>query len=99
MQFKKHQADRGLRELLTDSANAKLGKPNVYMLERYIAAWAYSEALRKAGKEPTRARLRKALDGLQKMNLGVFRVHFDGDRVGSKLVDLSLIEGVGRVRE
>ena len=88
-----------VRELLADSAAAKLGKPNVYMLEGYIAAWAYSEALRKAGKEPTRARLRKALDGLQEMNLGGFRVHFDGDRVGSKLVELSLIDGVGRMRE
>ena len=88
-----------VRELLADSATAKLGKPNVYMLEGYIAAWAYSEALRKAGKEPTRARLRKALDGMQEMNLGGFRVHFDGDRVGSKLVELSLIDGVGRVRE
>ena len=99
MQFKKHEADRGLRELLADSANAKLGKPNVYIPEGYIATWAYSEALRKAGKEPTRVRLRKALDGLQEMNLGGFRVHFDGDRVGSKLVELSLIDGVGRVRE
>ena len=99
MHLKKYQADPGLRELLADSATAKLGKPNFYMLERYIAAWAYSEALRKAGKEPTRARLRKALDGLQEMNLGGFRVHFDGDRVGSKLVELSLIDRVGQVRE
>jgi branched-chain amino acid transport system substrate-binding protein len=88
-----------VRELLADAAAAKAGKPNVYMLEGYIAAWAYTEALRKAGKEPTRARLRKALDGLQEMNLGGFRIHFDGDRVGSKLVELSLIDGTGRVRE
>lgn len=88
-----------VRELLSDAAAAKVGKPNVYMLEGYIAAWAYTEALRKAGKDPTRAKLRKALDGLQEMNLGGFRIHFDGDRVGSKLVELSLIDGVGRVRE
>ena len=88
-----------VRELQADAQAAKLGKPNVYMLEGYIAAWAYTEALRKAGKEPTRARLRKALDGLQEANLGGFRVHFDGDRVGSKLVELSLIDGAGRVRE
>ena len=88
-----------VRELLADAAAAKVGKPNVYMLEGYIAAWAYTEALRKAGKEPTRVKLRKALDGLQEMNLGGFRVHFDGDRVGSKVVELSLIDGVGRVRE
>lgn len=88
-----------VRELLADAAAAKVGKPNVYMLEGYIAAWAYTEALRKAGKEPTRARLRKAFDGLQELNLGGFRIHFDGDRVGSKLVELSLIDGTGRVRE
>ncbi len=88
-----------VRELLADAAAAKAGKANVYMLEGYIAAWAYTEALRKAGKEPTRAKLRKALDNLQEMNLGGFRIHFDGDRVGSKMVELSLIDGTGRVRE
>ena len=88
-----------VRELMADASAAKLGKPNVYMLEGYIAAWAYTEALRKAGKEPTRAKLRKAIDGMQEVNLGGFRIHFDGDRVGSKMVELSLIDGVGRVRE
>jgi len=88
-----------VRDLQADASAAKLGKPNVYMLEGYIAAWTYTEALRKAGKDPTRAKLRKALDSLQDMNLGGFRVHFDGDRVGSKLVELSLIDAMGRVRE
>ena len=88
-----------VRELLADAAAAKVGKANVYMLEGYIAAWAFTEALRKAGKEPNRAKLRRALDGLQEMNLGGFRIHFDGDRVGSKMVELSLIDGAGRVRE
>jgi ABC-type branched-subunit amino acid transport system substrate-binding protein len=88
-----------VRELQADALAAKLGKSNVYMLEGYIAAWTYAEALRKAGKDPTRAKLRKALDGLQDLNLGGFRVHFDGDRVGSKLVELSLIDATGRVRE
>ncbi|WP_411881999.1 ABC transporter substrate-binding protein [Polaromonas sp. YR568] len=87
-----------VRELQADALAAKL-KSNVYMLEGYIAAWTYTEALRKAGKDPTRAKLRKALDGLQDLNLGGFRIHFDGDRVGSKLVELSLIDGTGRVRE
>ncbi|SDN01076.1 ABC transporter substrate-binding protein [Polaromonas sp. JS666] len=88
-----------VRELQADALAAKLGKSNVYMLEGYIAAWTYTEALRKAGKDPTRAKLRKALDSLQDLNLGGFRVHFDGDRVGSKLVELSLIDAMGRVRE
>ncbi|WP_457281256.1 ABC transporter substrate-binding protein [Polaromonas sp. P5_D5] len=88
-----------VRELQADATAAKLGKPNVYMLEGYIAAWTYVEALRKAGKDPTRVKLRKALDTMQELNLGGFRVHFDGDRVGSKLVELSLIDATGRVRE
>lgn len=88
-----------VRELQADASAAKLGKSNVYMLEGYIAAWTYTEALRKAGKDPTRAKLRKAVDSLQDLNLGGFRIHFDGDRVGSKLVELSLIDGTGRVRE
>ena len=88
-----------VRELLADAAAAKLGKPNVYMVEGYIAAWAYSEALRKAGKEPSRAKLRKALDSMQDVNLGGFRIHFDDGRVGSKLVELSVIDSLGRVRE
>lgn len=88
-----------VREMQADALAAKLGKSNVYMLEGYIAAWTYTEALRRAGKDPTRAKLRKALDSLQDLNLGGFRVHFDGDRVGSKLVELSLIDALGRVRE
>lgn len=36
----------------------------------------------------------RALDGLQELNLSGFRIHFDGDRVGSKMVALSLIDGV-----
>ena len=88
-----------VREMLADAAAAKLGKPNVYMLEGYIAAWAYTEALRKAGKEPTRAKLRKAIDAMQELNLGGFRIHFDDGRVGSKMVELSLIDSLGRVRE
>ena len=88
-----------VREMLADAAAAKLGKPNVYMLEGYIAAWALAEALRKAGKEPTRAKLRKAIDAMQELNLGGFRIHFDDGRVGSKMVELSLIDSLGRVRE
>lgn len=88
-----------VRELQEDAAAAKLGKPNVYMLEGYIAARVYAEALRRVGKDPTQAKLRKAIDGLNEVNIGGFRVHFTEDRVGSRLVELSLIDSQGRVRE
>lgn len=88
-----------VRELLADAQAAKLGKPNVYMLEGYIAARVYAEALRRIPKDLNRAKLRKALDALDDVSVGGFRVHFANDRVASKMVELSLIDSQGRVRE
>jgi branched-chain amino acid transport system substrate-binding protein len=88
-----------VRELIQDAQAAKLGKPNVYMLEGYIAARAMAEAIRKAGKEPTLPKLRKAIEGITEWDMGGFRISFDGARNGSKLVELSLIDSLGKVRE
>jgi branched-chain amino acid transport system substrate-binding protein len=88
-----------VRELQADAAAANAGKPNVYMLEGYIAARAYTEALRRIPRDLTRARLKKALDSLDDVNVGGFRVHFLEERVGSKMVELSLIDSQGRIRE
>ncbi|HSV36922.1 MAG TPA: ABC transporter substrate-binding protein [Ramlibacter sp.] len=88
-----------VRELLIDAQAAKLGKPNVYMLEGYIAARVYTEALRRIQRDPTRARLRKAIDTLDDVSMGGFRVHFTEDRVASRLVELSLIDSRGKVRD
>lgn len=88
-----------VRELIQDALAAKLGKPNVYMLEGYIAARTMVEALRRAGKEPNSAKLRKAVEAISEWDMGGFRVSFDGVRTGSKLVELSLIDSVGKVRE
>ena len=88
-----------VRELQADLLAAKLGKPNVYLLEGYIAARVYSVALGNAGKDPTRAKLRRAMDGLVDINIGDFRVHFAQDRVASRLVQLGIIDSLGRVRE
>lgn len=88
-----------VRDMAAEAAAAKAGKPNVYMLEGYIAARVFAEALRRAGKDLTRAKLRKALDGLDDVSVGGFRVHFAEDRVASRLVELSLIDSLGRIRE
>lgn len=89
-----------VREMIADAQAAKLGKPNVYMLEGYIAARVFTEALSRVAKgDPTRARLRKALEGLDDVSVGGFRVHFAADRVASKLVELSLIDSTGKIRE
>lgn len=89
-----------VRELMADAEAAKAGKPNVYMLEGYLAARVYVEALRRVSRDLSRARLKKAIESLEDVSIGGFRVHFaDDERVASKLVQLSLIDSRGRVRE
>lgn len=88
-----------VRELIQDAQLAKLGKTNVYMLEGYLAARAFAEGLKRTGKDINRAKFRKSLNSLDDVSLGGFRVHFGDDRVGSRLVELSLIDSQGRVRE
>lgn len=91
-----------VRELMADAQAANAGKPNVYMLEGYIAARVFTEALRRLNTQkvdPTRARFKKALESLDDVSVGGFRVHFAEERVASKLVELSLIDSQGRVRE
>ena len=66
---------------------------------RLELARVYTEAIRRIPKEPTRAKLRKAIDGLDEVSVGGFRVHFAQDRVASRLVELSLIDSQGKIRE
>jgi branched-chain amino acid transport system substrate-binding protein len=80
-------------------ADAQAAKPNVYMLEGYIAARVFTEALRRVPRDPNRVRLKKALDGMDDVSLGGFRVHFAAERVASKLIELSLIDSQGKIRE
>lgn len=88
-----------VRDLIADAQAAKLGKINVYMLEGYIAARVYAEVLRRIPKEVNRAKFKKSLEALTDMSVGGFRVHFADDRVASRLVELSLIDSLGKVRE
>lgn len=88
-----------VRDLAVEAQEAKLGKPNVYMLEGYLAARVYAEALRRAGKDASRAKIRKAIDSLDDVSVGGFRVHFAEERVASRMVELSLIDSQGRMRE
>jgi hypothetical protein len=88
-----------VRELMTDAQAANAGKPNVYMLEGYIAARVLTEALRRIPQAPTRARFRKSLETMEELSVGGFRVNFAADRVASRLVQLSLIDSQGKVRE
>jgi ABC-type branched-subunit amino acid transport system substrate-binding protein len=88
-----------VRDLAHDAQTANAGKPNVYMLEGYIAARVFTEALKHVKGDPNRARLRKAIDSLGEIDIGGFRVQFESDRTASKVVQLSLIDSQGKVRE
>lgn len=88
-----------VRELMQDAQAAKLGKTNVYMLEGYLAARTFAEALKRTGREPSRVKFKKSLSGMEDVSLGGFRIHFADERTGSKLVELSLIDSQGKVRE
>lgn len=90
-----------VRELMADAQAANLGRPNVYMLEGYIAARVLTEALRRLprGETPNRAKFKKSLESMDDVNVGGFRVHFIDERVGSKMVELGLIDSQGKVRE
>lgn len=94
-----HQRMPVVRDLIADVQQAGAGRPNVYMLEGYIAARVFVEGLRRAGRDLTRGKLRRALDSIDDVSVGGFRVHFTDDRVGSRLVELSLIDSQGRIRE
>jgi len=76
----------------------KQGKPSYYGIEAYAMAKVLVEALRKAGKEPTREKLVAALEGMQNHDLGGYRVSYSPtDRTGSRFVDLTVIGSGGRV--
>jgi hypothetical protein len=68
-------------------------------LEGYLAARSFTEALQQITKEPTRVRLKKVLTALEDRDLGGFRLSFTGDRGGSRLVELGMIDSSGRMRD
>ncbi|MEJ6023215.1 ABC transporter substrate-binding protein [Ramlibacter sp. PS4R-6] len=65
--------------------------------ESYINARVLGEALRRSGKEPTRARLVAAAEGMKDVRLGGFDVNFGPDsRQASRFVELTIIGADGR---
>src|SRR5262252_3654309 len=65
---------------------------NFSSLEGYLVGKVVVEALRRAGKEPTREKLVTALEGMSNVDLGDFVVSFSPtNHSGSKFVDLTMI--------
>jgi len=66
-------------------------------LESYIGAKVLVEALRRAGANPTRESLLKALDSIQNFDVGGYVVHFSpSNHNGSKFVELTSINRAGK---
>lgn len=67
------------------------------MLEGFAAAKVLVAGLRKAGPNPTRARIQQALDNLGRVDIGGLEVNFNpNDHTGLNFVDLSIIDSTGR---
>jgi branched-chain amino acid transport system substrate-binding protein len=69
------------------------------MLEGFAAAKVLVEALRRAGPQPTREKLKTALEGFRRVDIGGLEVSFDaGDHTGLDYADLSIIDEGGKFR-
>ncbi|MFC4523299.1 ABC transporter substrate-binding protein [Cupriavidus pinatubonensis] len=77
------------------------GKPDDFDyvgIEGFVAAKAFTEGLRRAGKDLTRERLVAALEGMHNFDLGGFIVNFTPENhVGSKFVEMTIINSKGQV--
>ncbi len=70
---------------------------NPINFETYINAQLMIEALKGAGDNPTRTKVRQALAGIRKTDLGGFQVDFSGSsHVGSNYVSLGVLSKSGR---
>ena len=68
-------------------------------LEGFAAAKVLVAALKKAGPNPTRAKIQQSLEGLQKLDIGGLEVNYGpADHTGLDFVDLSIIGQDGKFR-
>jgi branched-chain amino acid transport system substrate-binding protein len=69
------------------------------MLEGYAGAKVLVEGLKRAGPNPTRLKLRDALEGMQQVNIGGLEVSYGPkDHTGVEFADLSIIGRDGKFR-
>ena len=67
------------------------------MLEGFAAAKVLVEGLQRAGKNPSREKLRSALEGIKSFNLGGLEIGYGpDDHTGLDFVDLSIVGADGR---
>ena len=88
-----------VQEALARQKAAGGGDLTPSMLEGYAAAKVLVEALRRAGPQPTRERVKVALEGFRRVDIGGLEVSFDAnDHTGLDYADLSIIDEQGKFR-
>jgi branched-chain amino acid transport system substrate-binding protein len=79
--------------------HAPNAQPSYFSLEGYISGLVLAQAIRKAGAQPTRAKVLDALQKMGAMDLGGFALKFDPDsKNGSKFTELTVIGAEGKLR-
>jgi len=69
------------------------------VVEGYVSAKVLVEGLKRAGKQPTRASLRQALEGMSHYDVGGIEMGYSPtDHTGLEYVDLSIIDQAGKFR-
>jgi hypothetical protein len=69
------------------------------MVEGFAGAKVLVEGIRRAGAHPSRAKLRDALEGMARFDLGGFELHYSADsHSGVSFTDLSVIDNSGNFR-
>lgn len=88
-----------IREYHKAMSQLAAGQPlSFYSVEGFMGAKIVVEALRRAGPNPTRAKVIAALNTMKDYDLGDFLVSYTPtSRSGSKTVDLTIIGGTGRL--
>ena len=72
------------------------GSVNFGTMEGFIAAKVFTEALRRAGKDPTREKLIAAFESMRDYDVGGFAINFTpSNHSGSKFVELTMIGSNG----
>jgi ABC-type branched-subunit amino acid transport system substrate-binding protein len=94
--------ERSLAAPIVKEANDLAKKHNIAavtpaMLEGYAGAKVLVEGLRRAGPNPTRARLQQALEGMRRVDIGGLEVTYSPtDHTGLEYADLSIIGPDGK---
>jgi ABC-type branched-subunit amino acid transport system substrate-binding protein len=84
--------------LLLQSRYAPQLKPSYNAIESFIAAKLLVEGLRRAGPDPTREKLVRALESVRDFDVGNFSLSYSPtNRSGSRYIDIAVIGAEGRL--